>query len=110
MTPTPPFHRFLVLVVLGGIGITLYAMRPRLGSPGNGEEADRETQSCLSNLKQIGQAYAQYALDYDGKLPRGVDPKDRFNPASAARWRAESDGKFDPAKTPFLHHILRPYV
>ncbi|RYG69062.1 prepilin-type cleavage/methylation domain-containing protein, partial [bacterium] len=40
----------------------------------------------------------------------GVDPKDRFNPASAARWRAESDGKFDPAKTPFLHHILRPYV
>lgn len=74
---------------------------------------DPGTSGCLDNLGQISKAYAMYARDYDGKIPLGVDPEDHFHPEI---WQDRGSGNYDGAfyknaqNTPFLHHILRPYV
>ncbi|HEX9997151.1 MAG TPA: hypothetical protein VGB45_08415 [Abditibacterium sp.] len=93
-----------------GAALVLWATRPQF-SGGPSQDVDANTASCLSNLSQISRAYAQYARDYDGKIPRGVDPEDRFSPHI---WRdsGQYGAEFydDATKTPFLHEILRPYV
>lgn len=74
---------------------------------------DAETASCLSNLNQISRAYALYARDFDGKIPRGVDPEDRTHPEIwGDRGPGNYDGAFleDAKRVPYLHEILRPYV
>lgn len=68
----------------------------------------RRTQSCLGNLSHIAMAFAQYAQDYDGKFPRGLDCEDRFNPAT---WQHAYGGKYrqDARTAPMLHDLLLPY-
>jgi prepilin-type processing-associated H-X9-DG protein len=110
MAPLPPFRRFLTVVFLAGCACVLYATRPDFSDGGSHQEVDAGTSGCLSNLKQIARAYAMYSLDYDGKIPRGVDPEDRFNQSTSAFWQEESNGLYDPSETPLLHDILRPYV
>jgi hypothetical protein len=76
----------------------------------------RRTNACLSNLGRIAHAFAQYAQDYDGKFPRGVDPEDRNNPDlwKSYRLRAAGFGMWDfsnDARTaPMLHELLWPYI
>jgi prepilin-type processing-associated H-X9-DG protein len=110
MAPVSPFRRFLTLVILAGLAAVLFATRPRFSSNRSAEDVDPNTAGCLTNLKQISRAYALYALDYDGKVPRGVDPEDRFNSQTASNWRQQSGGLYNASQTPFLHEILRPYV
>lgn len=67
------------------------------------------TQACLSNLGRIAGAFAQYAQDYDGKYPRGVDPEDKHFPEL---WRDTFRGDhYQDARTaPLLQDLLYPYL
>lgn len=61
--------------------------------------------NCQSNLRQIGQAMAMYAQDFDDMYPYGADPIDKYT----AAWGV--DPKKDPIlkNMPLLHEILNPY-
>lgn len=95
-----------LLILMGG-GLILSF--PRFGRSVSG--GDEGTARCLRNLQLIGLAYSQYARDYDGMFPLGVDPEDRANPQI---WREspEFGSNFFQAaqQTPYLHEVLRPYV
>jgi hypothetical protein len=78
-----------------------------------------ESQSCLANLSRISLAFVQYAEDYDGKFPRGVDPEDRNDPRGWAfnevaspdgRGRRIVDYSNDARTAPMLHDLLSPYT
>ncbi len=100
-------RRLLPLLVCAPLVLLLILFRPRIKST---KAVDDKTQSCLANLNQISKAYAMYALDYDGKFPRGVDPEDRHNPTI---WRDSDYGDAfykDAMRVPYLHEVLRPYV
>ncbi|HEX8237117.1 MAG TPA: hypothetical protein VF600_14255 [Abditibacteriaceae bacterium] len=97
--------------------LALFVLRPQSWH-GSLRDA-RNTQSCLSNLSHIAQAFVQYAEDYDGKFPRGVDPEDRNDPRGWAQHAVPSpDGMgyhitdySDDARTaPMLHEVLLPYT
>ncbi len=66
----------------------------------------RET-SCLSNLKQAGNAFAMYVQDYDGQYPYAVDPADRF---TSQIWNAFPNFQAQISILPWLHETLQPYV
>lgn len=93
------------LALLAGV---LWGTRPAPSgrrAPANVEQ----TRGCLSNLNRIAAAIAQYAQDYDGKFPRGVDAEDRDQPQSWPVLRA--DGKRGDARDlPMLHDLLFPYL
>jgi prepilin-type processing-associated H-X9-DG protein len=95
------------LVVLTFIAGALWLTRPQalVKTP----DSVRRTQSCLSNLSRIATAFAQYANDYDGKFPRGVDPEDRYNPDT---WGASYGRIFqrDAKTVPMLHNLLFFYL
>ena len=105
------FRRLLPLAFAVPLAVVLIATRPDFERVFNVNSVDPQTAGCLANLGQIGKAYALYARDYDGKIPLGVDPEDRYNPNI---WRNDDayGGAFydDAKKIPFLHHVLRPYV
>ena len=104
------FRRLLPLAILFPLALALVVMRPDFQRFFNRDAVDAQTAGCLDNLQQIGRAYALYARDYDGKIPLGVDPEDRYNPNI---WRSTEygDAFYDDAKQiPFLHEVLRPYV
>ena len=105
------FRRLLPLAFCVPLAAGLVAMRPDFGLTFSAYSVDPQTGGCLSNLQQIGRAYALYAQDYDGKIPLGVDPEDRNNPNI---WRNSSayGGAFfnDATRVPYLHEVLRPYV
>jgi prepilin-type processing-associated H-X9-DG protein len=70
-------------------------------------------------LSRIAQAFVQYAEDYDGKFPRGVDPEDRNNPQMWNPDRDETpygsgsrgfDYSNDARTAPMLHDLLAPYT
>lgn len=106
-----PFRRFLFLVALFAGAVALFATRPRFTGANSGQHVDKNTASCLANLNLIARGYALYARDFDGKIPRGVDPEDRYN---SQIWRNDLafGGAFydDAQNTPFLHQVLRSYV
>src|SRR5689334_3472827 len=84
---------FLVLIVGA---VVFWIFRPgqvRLtGSP----EGDRASAICQGNLRRIGLAFAQYAEDWDGKFPRGIDAEDQVT------------GSF--RGMPMLHIVLHSYL
>ena len=100
--------RVLPAVALALMAAGLWATRPADWSLG-ASPPDADTQTCLSNLNRISAAFAQYAQDYDGKFPRGVDPEDRNNPNI---WRYRKDkGYYNAANSaPMLHELLQPYT
>jgi prepilin-type processing-associated H-X9-DG protein len=100
-------RRLLPLLFSAPLALLLILLRPPVKPV---QAVDKSTAGCLANLNQISKAYALYALDYDGKIPRGVDPEDRNNPEI---WRNATFGdRFyaEATQTPYLHTILRPYV
>jgi prepilin-type processing-associated H-X9-DG protein len=94
--------------LLGG-GLLLWLLRPSFQTV-NAPTQVQQMQSCQANLSRIARAFAQYAQDYNGKFPRGVDPEDRYNPAL---WTNQYSGGFyrPVAQTaPMLHELLQPYL
>lgn len=114
-SPRPDPHslsrRLVPLALVLPFAVALVFTRPNFAKLFDRNAVDPQTAGCLSNLQQIGNAYALYARDYDGKIPMGVDPEDRNN---SQIWRDNSaygGAFFDDAKTtPYLHEVLRPYV
>lgn len=104
-------RRLIPLALVVPFAVALVATQPNFARLFDPRAVDAQTAGCLSNLQQIGKAYALYARDYDGKIPMGVDPEDRNNPQI---W--QSAGEFgnaffnDAKKIPYLHEVLRPYV
>lgn len=109
--PESKYVRALPIVALVPLALVLWAARPQSDPKTLAGGVDPNTASCLSNLNQIARAYALYGADWDGKIPRGVDPEDRHNP-SIWQQNDEYGGVFfdDATKTPYLHEVLRPYV
>lgn len=105
-----PLRQFLTLGALLGGAALLVMTRPR-PAPRNASGGEAKAESCLANLSQISRAIAQYSRDFDGKIPRGVDPEDHFN---SQNWGYSdtygSAFEDDARQTPFLHQILRPYL
>ncbi len=63
--------------------------------------------SCLSNMKQAGNAFAMYIQDYDGQYPYAVDPADRDTPQI---WDRIRDFQALIPQLPWLHETLQPYI
>ena len=114
-SPRPDPHslsrRLIPLMLAVPLALVLIATRPDFARVFDRSAVDPQTAGCLSNLRQIGAAYALYARDYDGKIPMGVDPEDRNNPGIWRDSRTFGGAFFDDAtKIPYLHEVLRPYV
>ncbi len=60
---------------------------------------------CLTNLRQIGMAVAEYAQDYDELYPYGADPVDKYSLA----WGVDPTRDALLKDMPLLHQILMPY-
>ncbi|PQV63129.1 prepilin-type processing-associated H-X9-DG domain-containing protein [Abditibacterium utsteinense] len=110
MVTDSSLRHFLTLGALLGGAALLVVFRPRF-SPGTSSPADAKAASCLRNLSQISRAVALYSRDFNGKIPRGVDPEDHFKPQN---WNYASPFgaafRDDALQAPFLHRILRPYL
>jgi len=63
--------------------------------------------SCVSNLRQVGQAIAMYTQDYDGYYPIGVDPADKMTPQI---WNAFPAFRDQIPTIPYLHETLQTYI
>ena len=63
--------------------------------------------SCASNLRQIGQAIAQYSADYDGCFPHAVDPSDKYGPEG---WGGYPDFQAQIPQLPLMQDVLQPYI
>lgn len=104
-------RRLLPLALVLPLALALVVTRPDLSRIAAPNDVDAATAGCLSNLRQIGKAYALYARDYDDKIPLGVDPEDHNNPSIWRNRSAYSGAFFDDARQiPYLHEVLRPYV
>ena len=114
-SPRPDPHslsrRLIPLALVVPFALALVFTRPNFARLFDKNAVDPQTANCLSNLRQIGKAYALYARDFDGKIPLGVDPEDRNNPDIWSQ-TPEFGGAFrqDAVKLPYLHEVLRPYV
>lgn len=63
--------------------------------------------SCLSNLRQIGQAISMYSQDYEGFYPYAVDPVDRANPAA---WSTFPEFQANIWDIPLIQDVSQSYV
>jgi prepilin-type N-terminal cleavage/methylation domain-containing protein len=75
-----------LLVVVAVIGILMSIMLPVFA---RAREKAKQAQ-CLSNIRQIGQAFWMYAADYDDRLPKEWNPD------------LGGNGGFDEALDPYL--------
>ena len=104
-------RRLIPFALVLPFAVALVVTRPNFARLFDPRAVDAQTGACLSNLQQIGRAYALYAVDYDGKIPLGVDPADRNDPNIWRDNRAFGGAFYEDAKKiPYLHTILRPYV
>src|SRR5687768_15178531 len=83
--------RLVPALALGAMAGGLWWTRPAHHLNYTAPGSMLRTQSCLSNLERIAQSFAQYAQDYDGKFPRGVDPEDREFPQT---WQQHERGNY----------------
>lgn len=97
------------LAILAVGCVLLWATRP---APMHtlGSQELQNSLGCQNNLARIARAFAQYAQDYDGKFPRGVDPEDRYNPSLWQNDRTGGDYRRDAASAPMLHDLLSTYL
>jgi prepilin-type N-terminal cleavage/methylation domain-containing protein len=64
--------------------------------------------TCVSNAKQIGLAYLQYANDYDEAVPIGINQKYMYSPALA---KYNTSGIYGPVGSPNgIQSQLQPYI
>lgn len=87
--------------------IAVLALLAALLFPALAQARSRSRQAvCASHLKQLGQAIALYASDFE-RFPRGLDPADKYTPQI---WQFFPNGLQIMSETPLLTDVLRPYV
>jgi general secretion pathway protein G len=92
-----------LLVVIGIIAILAALLFPVFA---RAKAAAKQT-TCLSNLRQIGDAMVLYMADYDDFFPRGVDPVDHCRPEI---WSGSPGWQAQIPEMPYLHDVLQPYL
>ncbi len=70
------------------------------------KEAAKRT-TCLSNLKQVGDAITIYMGDYDDLFPNAVDPSDKWAPDI---WSGSPEFQQRIADMPLLSDVLQTYL
>lgn len=92
-----------LLVVIAIIAILAALMFPVFARA----KAAAKQSTCLSNLRQIGDAITLYMGDYDDIFPHAVDASDKFTPQI---WDAFPDFKAQIPYMPLMNEILQPYL
>lgn len=65
---------------------------------------------CVSNLRQLGQAYTAYTIDFKRKFPAGLRSGNREDVWYANLAGAQSPGEGDPRNTPAERRVLHRYL
>jgi general secretion pathway protein G len=92
-----------LLIVIAIIGLLAAILFPVFSRVRDGARRA----SCLSNLRQLGNAVRMYTQDYD-KYPHALDVSDRHAPQM---WQAQAVAAgFDLTVIPLLTEALDPYV
>lgn len=100
----PAFTLIELLVVIGIIAVLAGIIFPVFASV---RGKARQT-SCLSNLRQLGQATLMYAQDYEERFPYGGDPSD----TATSSWDDWQGGKYREAvhQLKLLPDVMTAYV
>ena len=97
---------FTLLEIL--VVIALMASLMALLFPVFSQAREKARQSvCTANLRQIGQAMAMYAQDYDGLYPFGADPLDK---KTFHYTGVDPDKNATLLAMPYLHDLLFTYT
>jgi prepilin-type processing-associated H-X9-DG protein len=101
-------RRVLTFCFFLGCALALWLTAPTRNEVFVSSDDTRSTLACQENLRRISLAFAQYAEDFDGKFPRGVDPEDRI----PQTWQSGAGGKYsvDAQSAPLLVDLLLPYL
>jgi prepilin-type N-terminal cleavage/methylation domain-containing protein len=86
-----------IIAILAGILFPVFA---------RAKAAAKQT-ACISNLKQIGNAFGLYMADYDDIFPYAVDASDKYRPGI---WDELPDFKNQIAAMGELPDVLQPYI
>ncbi|MBL8049390.1 MAG: prepilin-type N-terminal cleavage/methylation domain-containing protein [Chthonomonas sp.] len=92
-----------LLVVIAIIAILAALLFPTFARA----KASARNTTCISNLKQIGQAMVLYMGDNDDIFPHAVDPTDKYTPEI---WSDFPDFASRIPYMPLIHEALGPYV
>lgn len=95
-----PNNVLVAMVVVMGLVIVLFPLLARA-------KEQSKLNTCAGNLKQIGRSIALYMQDHDERFPAGVDPSDKFIPAT---WSRQPQRQKLIDKLPLLQVPLAPYV
>jgi hypothetical protein len=89
-----------VIAVIGILAAILFPVFARA-------KAQAKQTTCLSNLKQIGDALVLYMGDSDDIFPSAVDPADKYDPAI---WAAFPKFQALIPQMPLMSDALQPYL
>ncbi|HVT14330.1 MAG TPA: prepilin-type N-terminal cleavage/methylation domain-containing protein [Fimbriimonadaceae bacterium] len=92
-----------LLVVIAIIAILAALLFPVFA---RAKAAAKQT-SCISNLRQIGDAIVMYMNDYDDIFPHAVDASDKWAPQI---WDAFPDFQAQIPHMPLMSEALQPYI
>jgi prepilin-type N-terminal cleavage/methylation domain-containing protein len=92
-----------LLVVIAIVAILAAILFPVFASA----KAAAKKTTCLSNLKQIGDAIVLYEGDYDDIFPNAIDPSDKY---VQSIWNQSPTWQARIQYMPMLHEALQPYV
>ncbi len=92
-----------LLVVIAIIAILAALLFPVLMRAKNSARQS----ACMSNLKQIGGAFALYMNDFDDLWPLGLDPADKYTPQI---WASFPDFQRRIPELPLMHDLLQTYL
>ncbi|GAB4117770.1 MAG: hypothetical protein Fur0036_01380 [Fimbriimonadaceae bacterium] len=92
-----------LLVVVAIVAILAALIFPAIARA----KASAKQTGCLSNMKQIGTAFALYMADEGDLFPYGVDAIDKWQPGI---WDDEPELKAQVERMPLLSDLLQPYL